>query len=98
MAAAVEAKEQAHVQEMNDLERKFLTDKGNLQKVPEETAQYRKKGTVLLQISGPTAKEVILAALPQLQRMLSSDDEIVPRLWPVYCTLSIQCHVRNLTP
>lgn len=33
MAAAVEAKEQAHVQEMNNLERKFLTDKGNLQKV-----------------------------------------------------------------
>lgn len=33
MAAAVEAKEQAHAQEMIDLERKLLTDKGNLQKV-----------------------------------------------------------------
>lgn len=33
MTAAVEAKEKAHVQEMNDLERKFLMDKGNLQKV-----------------------------------------------------------------
>eukprot|EP00903_Cladosiphon_okamuranus_P009004 g8613.t1 len=32
MAAAVEAKEQAHAQEMIDLERKLLTDKGNLQK------------------------------------------------------------------
>lgn len=33
MAAAVEAKERAHAQGMNDLERKFLTEKGNLQKV-----------------------------------------------------------------
>lgn len=33
MAAAVEAKERAHVEAMNDLERKFLTEKGNLQKV-----------------------------------------------------------------
>lgn len=33
MAAAVEAKERAHAQAMNDLERKFLTEKGNLQKV-----------------------------------------------------------------
>lgn len=33
MAAAVEAKEQAHAQEMIDLERKLLTDKGNMQKV-----------------------------------------------------------------
>lgn len=33
MENAVEAKEQAHVQEMIDLERKLLTDKGNLQKV-----------------------------------------------------------------
>ncbi|CAM9681580.1 unnamed protein product [Pylaiella littoralis] len=32
MAAAVEAKAQAHAQEMIDLERKLLTDKGNLQK------------------------------------------------------------------
>lgn len=35
MENAVEAKEQAHVQEMIDLERKLLTDKGNLQKVNE---------------------------------------------------------------
>lgn len=33
MEATVEAKEKAHEQEMNDLERKFLTEKGNLQKV-----------------------------------------------------------------
>lgn len=33
MAAAVEMKEQMHVQAMNDLERKYLTDKANLQKV-----------------------------------------------------------------
>lgn len=32
-AAAVKEKEQAHAQEMIDLERKLLTDKGNLQKV-----------------------------------------------------------------
>lgn len=36
MAAAVEAKAQAHTQEMIDLERKLLTDKGNLQKVKAE--------------------------------------------------------------
>lgn len=33
MAASVEAKEKAHAQELTDLERKFLTEKGNLQKV-----------------------------------------------------------------
>lgn len=39
MAAAVEAKEQAHSQELIDLERKLLTDKGNLQKVMKDTDQ-----------------------------------------------------------
>ena len=33
MAATVETKEQVHAQQMIDLERKLLTDKGNLQKV-----------------------------------------------------------------
>lgn len=41
MAAAVEAKEQAHAQELIDLERKLLTDKGNLQKVMKhDTGRY----------------------------------------------------------
>lgn len=33
MAATVEAKELVHVQAMNNLERKLLIDKGNMQKV-----------------------------------------------------------------
>ena len=33
MATEVEAKEQVHAQEINNLERKLLIDKGNMQKV-----------------------------------------------------------------
>lgn len=37
MAATVEAKELVHVQAMNNLERKLLIDKGNMQKVSTNT-------------------------------------------------------------
>lgn len=44
MAATVEAKGQAHAQEMIDLERKLLTDKGNLQKVMRGVRHRQKVG------------------------------------------------------
>lgn len=47
MAATVETKENEHVQAMHDLERKFLTDKGNLQKV-RKVNRYRRPTTARL--------------------------------------------------
>lgn len=45
MAAAIEAKEQAHAQELIDLERKLLIDKGNMQKVNKGIRRCSKKSS-----------------------------------------------------